>query len=108
MGVIGRYHSLEVDTEKSGGKLRRPPHNWHGKRARIFGGTAIEVYRLALESHKPTRKATSSKSSNQYEMYLSPTRKAALAFVGLFLEFRRERNIGLSEENCCPRISEIK
>ena len=36
MGVIGRYHSSEVDTEKSGVKLRRPPHNWDRKRARGF------------------------------------------------------------------------
>src|SRR5215469_9018819 len=36
MGVIGRYHSSEVDTEKSGGKLRRPPHNWHRQSARGF------------------------------------------------------------------------
>src|SRR5215471_2367484 len=36
MGVIGRYHSSEVDTEKSGVKLRRSPHNWDRKRARGF------------------------------------------------------------------------
>src|SRR5262249_44637479 len=78
MGVIGRYHSSEVDTEKSGVKLRRPPHNWDRKRARGF----LEAPRsrhiaLHCRAKMPARSA-----SNQNNWHvLTPRRDESLDLV---------------------------
>jgi hypothetical protein len=49
MGVTDRYHSSEVDTEKVWREVNAATSQLAPQdRARIFGGPAIEVYRLAL------------------------------------------------------------
>src|SRR5215510_6051834 len=76
MGVIGRYHSSEVDTEKSGVKLRRPPHNWHRQSARGFLEAPRSRY-IALHC----RAKSGASASKQLARFKAATRRI-VGFAG--------------------------